>query len=57
LPESLGHALAFMEESNLVKETLGNHIFENFLHVKHKEWEEYRTQITKWEIDKYLPVL
>ena len=57
LPESLGHALAFMEKSELVKETLGDHIFENFLHVKHNEWEEYRTQITKWEIDKYLPVL
>jgi len=57
LPESLGHALAFMEESELVKETLGDHIFENFLHVKQREWEEYRTQVTKWEIDKYLPVL
>ena len=57
LPESLGHALAFMEDSDLVKETLGDHIFDNFLHVKQREWEEYRTQITKWEIDKYLPIL
>jgi glutamine synthetase len=57
LPESLGHALSLMEESELVKETLGDHIFENFLHVKQNEWEAYRTQITKWEIDKYLPIL
>jgi len=57
LPESLGHALAFMEYSDLVKETLGDHIFDNFLHVKQREWEEYRTRITKWEIDKYLPIL
>jgi len=57
LPESLGHALSFMNESELLKETLGEHIFYNFLHVKHQEWEEYRTRITKWEIDKYLPVL
>ncbi len=57
LPESLGHALAFLENSPLLKETLGEHIFENFLHVKQKEWEIYRTQVTKWEIDKYLPIL
>jgi glutamine synthetase len=57
LPESLGHALSFMDESKLLKETLGDHIFYNFLHVKHQEWEEYRTRITKWELDKYLPVI
>lgn len=57
LPESLGHALAFMESSELLKETLGQHVFENFLYVKHKEWDEYRMQVTKWETDKYLPIL
>ena len=57
LPESLGHALSFMEESSLVKETLGDHIFNNFLHVKHQEWNTYRMQITKWETDTYLPIL
>jgi glutamine synthetase len=57
LPESLGHALALMEESKLLKETLGEHIFGNFLHVKHDEWEKYRTQITTWEIDNYLSIL
>jgi len=57
LPESLGHALSFMEESDLLKETLGEHIFSNFLHVKRKEWEDYRTQVTPWELEKYLPML
>ena len=57
LPESLGHAVSFMEKSELAKETLGEHIYNNLIHVKKKEWEKYRTQITKWEIDKYLPVL
>ncbi|RLF33148.1 MAG: glutamine synthetase, partial [Thermoplasmata archaeon] len=57
LPESLGHALSLMEESTLMREVLGDHIFNNFLYVKRKEWEEYRMQVTKWEIDKYLPVL
>jgi len=57
LPESLGHALAFMEESELLKDVLGDHIFNNFLHVKRKEWNNYRTQVTPWELDKYLPIV
>ena len=57
LPDSLGHALAVMSKSDLVKETLGDHVFENFLHVKRKEWDTYRLQVTKWEQETYLPVL
>jgi len=57
LPESLGHALSLMEESDLLKETLGDHVYNNFLHVKQTEWEKYRTQVTPWEIKKYLQVL
>ena len=57
LPESLGHALGLMEESELLKEVLGEHIFNNFLHVKRNEWEKYRMQITRWELEKYLPVI
>ena len=57
LPDSLGNALSLMSKSELVKTTLGDHVFENFLHVKKKEWSEYRTQVTKWETDKYLPII
>ena len=57
LPESLGHAISFMEESHLLKEVLGEHVYHNFLHVKRSEWENYRTQVTPWEIDKYLQIL
>jgi len=57
LPESLGHAISLAEKSELVKRTLGDHIYTNFLHVKHQEWDDYRTKVTKWEIDKYLPIL
>jgi len=57
LPESLGHAIAIMEKSALVKETLGEHIFENYIHVKKKQWEDYRKQVTPWEIDKYLSLI
>lgn len=57
LPESLGHAIALMSRSTLVRETLGDHIFENLLHVKRNEWDMYRLQVTKWEVDSYLPIL
>ena len=57
LPESLGHAISLAENSTLVKKTLGDHVFENLLHVKRQEWDEYRTKISKWEIDRYLPIL
>ena len=57
LPDSLGHALALMSKSELVRETLGDHIFENLLHVKRKEWDAYRLQVTKWELENYLPLL
>ncbi|MDG6218524.1 MAG: type I glutamate--ammonia ligase [Candidatus Thermoplasmatota archaeon] len=57
LPESLGHALAILQESSLVKETLGPHIYENYIHVKKEQWEEYRKQVTPWEINKYLSLL
>lgn len=57
LPESLGHALQVMENSDYMKEALGNHIFEHFLHIKKKEWEEYRSQVTPWELEKLLGVL
>jgi len=57
LPDSLGHAISSMQDSTLVRETLGEHIFNNFIHVKRSEWEKYRTQVTPWEIDKYLQIL
>jgi len=57
LPQSLGQAIAAMEKSELVAETLGEHVFEFFLRNKRAEWEEYRAQVTPFELDRYLPVL
>ena len=37
--------------------SFGEHIFNNFLHVKHNEWNKYRTQVTKWESDYYMQIL
>ena len=54
LPSNLGHAISFMEKSELMLETLGAHIFENLIYLQTRDWNEYRTQVTQWEIDKYL---
>ncbi len=37
--------------------TLGEHTFRRFIEVKRQEWEDYRVQVTPWEIDRFLPVL
>ena len=57
LPASLNQAIAAMEKSELVAETLGEHAFEFFLRNKRAEWDEYRRQVTRWELDRYLPSL
>ncbi|MGA0209308.1 MAG: type I glutamate--ammonia ligase [Candidatus Nanopelagicales bacterium] len=57
LPGSLNQAIAAMERSELVAETLGEHVFDFFLRNKRAEWEDYRRQVTAWELDRYLPML
>ncbi|MEO6121551.1 MAG: glutamine synthetase family protein [Acidimicrobiales bacterium] len=57
LPGSLSDALGEMERSELVAETLGEHVFEWFLRNKRSEWSEYKAQVTQFEIDRYLPSL
>ena len=55
LPQSLSEALDAMEQSELVAETLGEHIFEWFLRNKRSEWFDYKSQVTQFELDRYLP--
>jgi len=55
LPQSLSDALDVMEQSELVAETLGEHIFEWFLRNKRSEWFDYKAQVTQFELDRYLP--
>ena len=57
LPTSLGQALALSEESELLHDALGDHIFQSFIRNKKMEWEEYRSTVTDYEISKYLPML
>ncbi len=55
LPASLSEALDAMERSSLVQEALGEHIFEWFLRNKRAEWADYKTQVSPWELRRYLP--
>ena len=57
LPTSLDHAIAVMEDSELVAETLGEHVFDFVLRNKRQEWADYRQQVTPFELRRYLAVL
>ena len=57
LPTDLGEALKLMEESELVAEALGEHLFDYFLANKRREWAEYTSHVTQFELQRYLPQL
>jgi len=57
LPDSLGEAVLVAEQSELVRKALGEHVFNRFIELKKNEWEDYRIQLTKYELDKLLPIL
>ena len=54
LPANLGEAIAELEKSETMREVLGEHLFTNFLESKKKEWSEYISQVSSWELDRYL---
>ena len=54
LPASLGDAIDEMERSDLVRDALGEHVFEWFIRNKRAEWGEYKAQVTQFELDRYL---
>ena len=57
LPETLGEAIDELSTSQLMRRALGDHIFDAYVQLKRKEWDEYRVQLTQWELEKYLGVL
>jgi glutamine synthetase len=57
LPETLGEAIELTAESELVLRTLGEHMFNRYIEIKRQEWDDYRVQVTPWELKRYLPVL
>ncbi|GCE47645.1 glutamine synthetase [Thermosporothrix hazakensis] len=56
LPATLGEALDALRSDSLIRETLGDSIYEGFIDAKSIEWTEYREQVHGWEIDRYLPI-
>src|ERR671929_120651 len=57
LPETLGEAIDELSRSDLMRRVLGPHIFDRYVELKRKEWDEYRVQLSEWELDRYLSVL
>ena len=54
LPETLNEALSFMQKEPLVKNVLGEHAYKAYLACKKKEWDEYKTYVSRWELDRYM---
>jgi glutamine synthetase len=57
LPETLGEAIDELALSELGRKALGPHIFDRYIELKRKEWDEYRVQLSEWELERYLSVL
>lgn len=57
LPGSLGEAVELTAKSSLVKECLGDHVFEKFVENKRIEWDAFRIHVSQWELDRYLSIL
>src|SRR5437667_2464777 len=57
LPETLGEAIDALAGSELARKALGPHIFDRYVELKRKEWDEYRVQLSEWELERYLAVL
>jgi glutamine synthetase len=57
LPGSLHEAVTEVEKSALVREALGDHIFDKFLENKQIEWDRFRMHVSAYEIQRYLPIL
>ena len=56
LPYSLWYALKELKKDLIIREALGQHTYERYIEAKTKEWDEFRVQVTKWELDKYLEI-
>jgi glutamine synthetase len=54
LPGTLGEAITELENDPVVIEALGDHVFSHYVDAKRAEWDEYRTQVSDWEVDRYL---
>ena len=56
MPGSLGEAIDELKRSDLMRTTLGDHLFEQYIEAKRHAWDEYRIYVSDWELERYLPV-
>ncbi|HVB74173.1 MAG TPA: glutamine synthetase family protein [Ktedonobacteraceae bacterium] len=56
LPATLGEALDALSEDTLIRDALGDSLYEGFIEAKTIEWTQYRKQVHPWELERYLPV-
>ena len=54
LPGTLGEAIDELEKDSVITEALGDHVFSHYIEAKRAEWDEYRTQVSDWEVERYL---
>jgi len=57
LPENLKEAVDELKKDELIQAALGKHIFDKFVELKMKEWDDFRTTVTEWEIKKYMKLI
>ena len=57
LPENLHEAIDVAEDSDLVRRTLGDHVFDFLIRNKREEWDGFKAYVTPYELDRYLPLL
>ncbi len=57
LPDNLKEAIDILKESELMKDALGEHIFNKFIELKSEEWDSFRKTVTKWEINRYMKMV
>ena len=54
--QAVSEAIAELEHSDLIRETFGEHLFEQYLAGRRQEWNEYRLSVSQWELERYLPI-
>ncbi len=54
LPGSLGEAIDALEQDEVIADALGDHVFTHYIEAKREEWDEYKTQVSEWERERYL---
>ena len=54
LPGNLGEAITALDKDEIMKDALGQHIFEHFVHAKRTEWQDYIGTVHSWEVERYL---